>query len=150
MHILTVFLNLFANDDDVSHIETCIALKMLFYLYFFICLSSIDVSGGESPSMLVAIRDCIKASNVLSFGKTEEYKPLSFKEAFFLATLGGSQGKISVKTANLLSSQVVTSKKYWYTSFILTLKLEEQYNKTICTEKYCSLVFARVYFIYAL
>jgi len=50
-----------------------------------------DVSGGESPSILVAIRDCIKASNVLSFGKSEGYKPLSFKEAFFLATLGGSQ-----------------------------------------------------------
>lgn len=50
-----------------------------------------DVSGGESPSMLVAIRDCIKASNVLSFGKSEDYKPLNFEEAFFLATLGGSQ-----------------------------------------------------------
>ena len=66
------------------------------------------MSGGESPSMLVAIRDCIKASNVLSFGKTEEYKPLSFKEAFFLATLGGSQGKISVKTDNLLSTWLLS------------------------------------------
>ncbi|XP_020625413.1 guanine deaminase-like [Orbicella faveolata] len=50
-----------------------------------------DVSGGESPSMLVAIRDCVKASNVVSFGKSDGFKPLSFKEAFFLATLGGSQ-----------------------------------------------------------
>ena len=62
------------------------------------------MSGGESPSMLVAIRDCIKASNVLSLGKPEGYKPLTFKEAFFLATLGGSQGKISVKTASILST----------------------------------------------
>ena len=60
---------------------------------FVICWVCLDVSGGESPSILVAIRDCIKASNVLSFGKSEGYKPLSFKEAFFLATLGGSQGR---------------------------------------------------------
>lgn len=50
-----------------------------------------DVSGGESPSVLTAIRDCIKASNVLSFDKSEGYKPISFSEAFFLATLGGCQ-----------------------------------------------------------
>lgn len=50
-----------------------------------------DVSGGESPSMLVAIRDCVKASNVISFGKSEEFTALTYEEAFFLATLGGSQ-----------------------------------------------------------
>lgn len=43
--------------------------------------------------MLVAIRDCVKASNVASFGKSNGFKPLSYKEAFFLATLGGSQGE---------------------------------------------------------
>ena len=53
----------------------------------------LDVSGGESPSMLLAIRDCVKASNVTSFSKSEGFKALSYKEAFFLATLGGSQGK---------------------------------------------------------
>ena len=57
----------------------------------------LDVSGGESPSMLVAIRDCVKASNVVSFGKSDGFKPLSFKEAFFLATLGGSQGELYVQ-----------------------------------------------------
>ncbi|RMX38807.1 hypothetical protein pdam_00016762 [Pocillopora damicornis] len=50
-----------------------------------------DVSGGESPSMLVAIRDCVKASNAISFGKSEEFTALTYEEAFFLATLGGSQ-----------------------------------------------------------
>ncbi|KAM7443443.1 hypothetical protein ABFA07_007763 [Porites harrisoni] len=50
-----------------------------------------DVSGGESSSMLVAMRDCIKASNVLSLNKSDGYTPLTFKEAFFLATLGGCQ-----------------------------------------------------------
>ena len=47
--------------------------------------------------MLVAIRDCVKASNVASFGKSNGFKPLSFKEAFFLATLGGSQGELCTK-----------------------------------------------------
>ncbi|XP_022796869.1 guanine deaminase-like isoform X1 [Stylophora pistillata] len=50
-----------------------------------------DVSGGESPSMLVAIRDCVKASNVISFGKSKGFTALTYEEAFFLATLGGSQ-----------------------------------------------------------
>ena len=44
--------------------------------------------------MLVAMRDCIKASNVLSLNKSDGYTPLTFKEAFFLATLGGCQGKL--------------------------------------------------------
>ena len=60
---------------------------MLFLLF-------VDVSGGESSSMLVAMRDCIKASNVLSLNKSDGYTPLTFKEAFFLATLGGCQGKL--------------------------------------------------------
>ena len=63
----------------------------------FIIRTLLDVSGGESPSMLVAIRDCVKASNVVSFGKSDGFEPLSFKEAFFLATLGGSQGELCTK-----------------------------------------------------
>ena len=47
--------------------------------------------------MLVAMRDCVKASNVVSFGKSDGFTPLSFKEAFFLATLGGSQGELCTK-----------------------------------------------------
>ena len=47
--------------------------------------------------MLVAIRDCVKASNVVSFGKSDGFKPLSYKEAFFFATLGGSQGELYVQ-----------------------------------------------------
>ena len=47
--------------------------------------------------MLVALRDCIKASNVLSLSKSDGYTPLTFKEAFFLATLGGCQGKLSLR-----------------------------------------------------
>lgn len=61
----------------------------------------VDVSGGESSSMLVAMRDCIKASNVLSLNKSHGYTPLSFKEAFYLATLGGCQGKLSPRVPGI-------------------------------------------------
>jgi guanine deaminase len=58
-----------------------------------------DVAGGYSASMLNAIREAIIASKSLAFSKwTEdgsasaaEYKPLSYEEAFYLATLGGAQ-----------------------------------------------------------
>ena len=61
----------------------------------------VDVSGGESSSMLVAMRDCIKASNVLSLNKSHGYTPLTFKEAFYLATLGGCQGKLSPRVPGI-------------------------------------------------
>ena len=57
--------------------------------------------------MLVAIRDCVKASNVLSLGRSKEYQPLSLKDAFFLATLGGSQGKTAVLLIFLFRLQFV-------------------------------------------
>ena len=54
-----------------------------------------DVSGGHSPSMLEAIRQCITASTVVAFSKTDSYKSLTHKDAFKLATLGGSEGMIT-------------------------------------------------------
>lgn len=50
-----------------------------------------DVSGGHSPSMLSAIHMAIIASNTIQFTRGEEYKPISHKEAFYMATLGGSK-----------------------------------------------------------
>ncbi|XP_050413739.1 guanine deaminase [Patella vulgata] len=53
-----------------------------------------DIAGGYSPSMLNAIRQTIQISNthaILAEKDGEKYKPLSFKEVFRLATLGGSQ-----------------------------------------------------------
>ncbi|NXC73613.1 GUAD deaminase, partial [Anhinga anhinga] len=49
-----------------------------------------DVAGGYSASMLDAIRKAMTASNVLQIKKENE-KGLTIKEAFQLATLGGSQ-----------------------------------------------------------
>ena len=50
-----------------------------------------DVAGGYAPSMLDAIRRAVDASKVLYTLKGEHPTPLSFLEAFSLATLGGAQ-----------------------------------------------------------
>uniref|UniRef100_UPI00398E4979 guanine deaminase n=1 Tax=Pristiophorus japonicus TaxID=55135 RepID=UPI00398E4979 len=49
-----------------------------------------DVSGGYSPSMLNAVRGAMDTTKILSL-KSSDYEKLSYKEAFRLATLGGSQ-----------------------------------------------------------
>ncbi|XP_029776775.1 guanine deaminase [Suricata suricatta] len=49
-----------------------------------------DVAGGYSASMLDAIRKAVMVSNILLINKINE-KNLTLKEAFRLATLGGSQ-----------------------------------------------------------
>ncbi|OXB81729.1 UNVERIFIED_CONTAM: hypothetical protein H355_010290 [Colinus virginianus] len=49
-----------------------------------------DVAGGYSASMLDAIRKTVIASNTLKINKVSEAE-LTLKEAFRLATLGGSQ-----------------------------------------------------------
>ncbi|GAB6026271.1 hypothetical protein CHUAL_012479 [Chamberlinius hualienensis] len=50
-----------------------------------------DVSGGYSPSILDAIRQAIATSAIIAMNKGGSYKPIDYEEAFFLATLGGSQ-----------------------------------------------------------
>ncbi|XP_045030070.1 guanine deaminase-like isoform X1 [Daphnia magna] len=50
-----------------------------------------DVSGGFSSSILDAMRFAITVSNILSLSKSEDYKPLNFRDVFFMATLGGAQ-----------------------------------------------------------
>ena len=51
--------------------------------------------------MLDVIRQCITASNVVAFSKPESYRSLSYKDAFRLATLGGSEGKNYAKTFSI-------------------------------------------------
>ncbi|XP_069675243.1 guanine deaminase-like [Periplaneta americana] len=48
-----------------------------------------DVSGGYSPSILDTIRNTLDVSIHISF-KDENYVPLTYHEAFYLATLGGA------------------------------------------------------------
>lgn len=55
-----------------------------------------DVAGGYSSSMLDAIRRAVDTSKALCM-QDAQLQPLSYKEAFRLATLGGSEG-----TQNLL------------------------------------------------
>lgn len=52
-----------------------------------------DMSGGYGHSLMDAMRQALSVSICISFNK-EGYKPLDFKNVFFLATLGGAQGKI--------------------------------------------------------
>ena len=49
-----------------------------------------DVSGGYSPSMLVALRHAIIASQMVEMND-KKCKALTWKEAFYFATLGGSE-----------------------------------------------------------
>ena len=58
----------------------------------------LDVSGGYSPSILDAMRQAIQTSLILGMNKPKDYKPITYKEAFFLATRGGSQGVVLITT----------------------------------------------------
>jgi len=49
-----------------------------------------DVSGGAAPSMLSAIRETLKVSNLVALRDGEAYPPLTYAEAFWLATVGGA------------------------------------------------------------
>ena len=42
------------------------------------------------------MRFAITVSNILSLTKPKSYKPLTTKDVFFMATLGGAQGNISI------------------------------------------------------
>lgn len=50
-----------------------------------------DVSGGYHPSILDAIRVAVHVSNAHAIIKENGYKPLSVRDAFSLATLGGAK-----------------------------------------------------------
>ena len=54
-----------------------------------------DVSGGASPSMLAAIREALKTSNMVSVyegdAAANEFPPLTFAEAYWLSTKGGAR-----------------------------------------------------------
>jgi len=49
-----------------------------------------DVSGGYDHSMLSAIRTALHVSTALSFQRGDSYKILDYREAFYMATLGGA------------------------------------------------------------
>jgi hypothetical protein len=58
------------------------------------CFFHLDVSGGYSTSILNAIRSALQTSIHILFEKSKDsnYVPLSYHEAFYLATLGGAKG----------------------------------------------------------
>jgi len=68
-----------------------------------------DISGGFSPSILDAIRRALDVSIHVSFGKDEEYVPLTFREAFYLATLGGATGILNFATVTSKLTQAMNT-----------------------------------------
>lgn len=68
-------------------------------------LFNIDVSGGDSASILDAIRRCMDVSSHLCIADKNTSKkngPLTWLEAFYLATLGGAKGTFFLQF-NILS-----------------------------------------------
>jgi len=61
----------------------------------------LDVSGGINYSMLDEMRSALEVSNSLSFTK-ENYTPLSYKDVFNMATLGGAKGKVGYRILEML------------------------------------------------
>ena len=68
-----------------------------------------DVAGGHSESMLRAVCDAVQVSKLYWRLIDENNKPLTFKEAFYLATLGGGEffGKVGSLDENYECSFVV-------------------------------------------
>jgi len=52
----------------------------------------LDVSGGYATNILEAMRCAILTSKCIKI-KSSDYETLSYKDAFYLATLGGAAGK---------------------------------------------------------
>ena len=74
----------------IKNIKNPIYLIIQLIRLLFI-LSTTDVAGGYSSSMLDAIRRAVMVSNILLINKINA-KSLTLNEVFRLATLGGSQG----------------------------------------------------------
>ena len=85
-----------------------------------------DVAGGYSPSILDAQRMAVHASHALAVTKETEYQPIDYKEAFRLATLGGSKGRLGASSftcsrshqgdrlsANRLQGSIQTGYIWW-------------------------------------
>lgn len=73
-------------------------MRIYIYLIFFfsyVFLYPLDVAGGDSTSILDAIRRCMDVSTHLCLTSgNRENSAVSWKEAFYLATLGGAKGKL--------------------------------------------------------
>ena len=75
-------------ESECGHVGVwawaCFALVLLSFML------GTDVSGGYSASMWEVMRQAIIASTCYHLNDTK-YQPLSYKEAFHLATVGGSE-----------------------------------------------------------
>jgi hypothetical protein len=90
-----------------------------------------DVSGGYSPSVLDAIRNALEVSIHTSFGMGADYAPLTYHEAFYLATLGGARGIVNCCYFTFKLKQIMKIFEHlWLSSF----SLYEGVSKSFWTE----------------
>lgn len=94
------------------------------------CALVSDVSGGYSLSILNTIRNTLDVSIHVSFGKGEDYAPLTYHEAFYLATLGGARGTVICCCLHILpESNHGLSKPVAVTSYEGSVVLSSQFSK---------------------
>lgn len=79
-------------DSNFALLSGCLNVRRLGQQGIKVGLGT-DVSGGHSQSILDAMRHAILCSKAISFFQSPPLvgPPLSFKEAFYLATLGGAR-----------------------------------------------------------
>ena len=79
-----------SESGQVSSIEDAVYFLFPFFIFFFYLI--VDVSGGYGTSLLDGIRLACITSNLVGLNKQAGYNYIDYKDAFRLATLGGSQG----------------------------------------------------------
>lgn len=67
----------------------------------------LDVSGGQSCSILDAMRSALQVSIHLSLMK-DNYKAVNYKDVFHMATLGGAAGSTVLR----IKSKLFTASSY--------------------------------------
>lgn len=60
----------------------------------------VDVAGGQSCSILDAMRQALQVSCHLSLTK-DNYEPINYKDVLYLATLGGATGMLPKVAAKI-------------------------------------------------
>ena len=77
------------SESGQVSIEDAVYFLLPFFIFYYLI---VDVSGGYSTSLLDGIRLACITSNMVGLNKQAGYNYIDYKDAFRLATLGGSQG----------------------------------------------------------
>jgi len=101
----------------------------------------LDVSGGVHYSMLDEMRSALEVSNSLSFTK-ENYTPLSYKDVFHMATLGGAKGKVGHRILEMLFIFKIYIQNSYYNWCIdcLALSIEDKVGNFVPGKEFDALI----------